>query len=66
MHVIILTYGKGKKGLGICRKVNVLQCQQNSILQQSPCVVDVGTGSSIRQCSHKQVIHIKQNNSITI
>ena len=58
MHVIILTYGKGKrekKVLGIFQKVNVLQCQ-NSILQQSPCVVVVGTGSSISQCSH--VLHL--------
>ena len=58
MHVIILTLAreKGEKRvLGICQKVNVLQCQ-NSILQLSPCVVVVGTGSSISQCSH--ILHL--------
>ena len=63
MHVIILTYGKEKNGKGfrICQKVNVLQCQNVNSLQQSPCVVVVGTGSSISQCSH--VLHpIKASN----
>ena len=55
MHVLILTYGKGERNKGFrdmsSQKVNVL-LYQNCILQQSPCVVVVGTGSSISLCSH--------------
>ena len=63
-----------KTGLGICQKVNVLQ-YQNSILQQSPCVVVVGTGSSInvsissnlsKANNTDKVIYIKQDIYIII
>ena len=61
---------KGKKGLGICQKVNVLQCQ-TYILQQSPWFVVVAqVPQSVNVHTfftyQRQITYIKQDNNIII